>query len=44
LIETLPFNQEPEAVISRLESAVADVQQAIADMKAGPREAEHYER
>jgi len=44
LIATLPFNQHPEAVISHLEAAIGDVQQAIADMKAGPREAEHYER
>ena len=33
-----------EAVVARLESAVEDVRQAIADMRAGPREAEHYER
>lgn len=44
LIETLPFGQGPEAVIDRLEAAVEDVTRAIDDMKAGPREAEHYER
>ena len=44
LIDTLPFGQSPEAVASRLESAIEDVRQAIADMRAGPREAEHYER
>ena len=44
LIETLPFHQEPEAVIARLEAAVEDVRQAIDDMRAGPRDAEHYER
>ena len=44
LIDTLPFGQPAEAVASRLESAIEDVRQAIADMRAGPREAEHYER
>lgn len=44
LIETLPFGQGPEAVIDRLEAAVEDVTRAVQDMKAGPREAEHYER
>ena len=44
LIETLPFNQEPEVVITHLESAIEDVRQAIDDMRAGLREAEHYER
>ena len=44
LIETLPFHREPEAVIARLEAAVEDVARAIDDMRAGPREAEHYER
>ena len=44
LIDTLPFDQPPEAVVARLESAVEDVRQAMADMRAGPREAEHYER
>ena len=44
LIETLPFHREPEAVIARLEAAVEDVTRAIDDMRAGPREAEHYER
>jgi len=44
LIETLPFHQEPDAVIARLEAAIEDVRRAIDDMRAGPREAEHYER
>ena len=44
LIETLPFHQEPDAVIARLETAIEDVRRAIDDMRAGPREAEHYER
>ena len=44
LIETLPYHREPEAVIACLETAIADVRQAIDDMRAGPRDAEHYER
>ena len=44
LIETLPFHQEPDAVIACLEGAIEDVRRAIDDMRAGPREAEHYER
>ena len=44
LIRTLPFHQEPEEVIARLESAIEDVRRAIDDMRAGPRDAEHYER
>ena len=44
LIETLPFHQEPDAFIARLEAAIEDVRRAIDDMRAGPREAEHYER
>ena len=43
-IDTLPFDQPPDAVASRLESAIEDVRQAVADMRAGPREAGHYER
>ena len=44
LVETLPFHQEPGAVIACLEEAIEDVRQAIDDMRAGPREAQHYER
>jgi len=44
LMETLPFHQEPDAVIACLEGAIEDVRWAIDDMRAGPREAEHYER
>ena len=44
LMETLPFHQEPDAVIARLEAAIEDIRQAIDDMRDGPREAEHYER
>ena len=42
--ETLKFNQDNDAVIAQLETAIADVVEAIGDMRAGPREAEHYER
>jgi len=44
LIETLPYNSGPAEVVARLEAAVEDVSRAIDDMRAGPREAEHYER
>jgi hypothetical protein len=44
IIETQKFNQDNNAVIVQLESAIADVVEAIGDMRAGPREAEHYER
>ena len=44
IIETLKFNQDNDAVIAQLETAIADVVEAIGDMRAGPREAEHYER
>lgn len=43
LIESLPFDLPPEEIISQLKWAVEDVQQTISDMKAGYREAEHYE-
>ena len=36
LIDTPPFDQPPDAVASRLESAIEDVRQAVADMRAGP--------
>ena len=36
--------EPPEAVASRLESAIEDMRQAVVDIRAGPREAEHYER
>jgi hypothetical protein len=44
LRDSIGFGVEREAAIDALESAIADVTQAIDDMRAGPREAEHYER
>ena len=44
LEETVEFGESPESVITRLEAAIEDVRQTIDDMRAGAREAEHYER
>ena len=44
IIEAPQFDQSNDTVIAQLESAIADVVEAIGDMRAGPREAEHYER
>ena len=43
LIATLPFDQEPDAAAARLEEAIVDVRQAISDIAAGPKDADHYE-
>ena len=43
LIDELPFNQDAASAIGALEHAVADVTTAIDDMKAGHRDAIHYE-
>ena len=42
LLEGLEFTSDHEAVATRLESAVADVERAVAEMRAGAREAAHY--
>ena len=42
LIEELEFTSDRDTVVSRLESAVADVQKAIDEMRAGERMTEHY--
>ena len=44
LIRDLPFDQEPVAVIDELERAIADVTATVEDMRAGPKQADHYER
>lgn len=44
LIAGAPWGMSPDDAIASLESAIDDVAQAIADMRAGGREAEHYER
>lgn len=42
LIDDLAFDADPEVIAGQLERAVADVNQAIAEMRAGARELEHY--
>ena len=42
LIDELEFTSDRDAVVTRLESAIADVQKAIDEMRAGERMTEHY--
>ena len=42
LIDGLEFTSDRDSVIAELESAVDDVQRAIAEMRAGERMTEHY--
>lgn len=42
IIDTLPFTSDKDAVVAELESAIADVQRAVDEMRAGERRAEHY--
>ena len=44
LVETAGFGLDRDVAIAELEAAVADVTRAVADMRAGERDAEHYER
>jgi hypothetical protein len=44
LVDSTGFGLDRELAIEALEAAVADVTRAIADMRAGQRDAEHYER
>ncbi len=44
LIESVEYGLTPEQAVELLQSATEDVQTAIADMRAGARQAEHYER
>jgi hypothetical protein len=43
LVNDAPFGLTPAEAIRSLESAIADVTRAIDDMRAGGRDAEHYE-
>ena len=43
-IETVPCRRDPEAVIARPEATAEGLARDIDDMRAGPREAEYYER
>ena len=43
LVETLEFGIDAETAAAELEEAIVDVNQAIDDMRAGPRPALHYE-
>jgi hypothetical protein len=40
----MSFNQIPKQVLDKLESAAKDLLKTIDDMKAGLREAKHYEK
>ena len=42
LIDEIEFTSDREAVVARLESAAADVQKAIDEMRAGEKMTEHY--
>lgn len=42
LIDELPFTSDSSAVIAELESAIADAQRAIDEMRAGKTTVEHY--
>lgn len=42
LLDGIEFDADPEVVARQLESAVADVNQAIVEMRAGARELDHY--
>ncbi|GIS37181.1 MAG: hypothetical protein Ct9H90mP9_2110 [Pseudomonadota bacterium] len=40
----MAFDQEPDRVLDQLEFPANDLLKTINDMKAGPREAQHYEQ
>ena len=42
LMDEIEFDADPEVVARHLEAAVADVNQAIVEMRAGARELDHY--
>ena len=44
IIDSMAFDQEPDQVLDQLEFAANDLFKTINDMKAGPREAQHYEQ
>ena len=44
LVESMEFGLTRDEAIAALEDAVADVTRAVDDMRAGQRDAEHYER
>ena len=44
IIDSMAFDQEPDQVLDQLEFAANDLLKTINDMKAGPREAQHYEQ
>ncbi len=44
LLAELEFNADSQAVASQLEEAVMDVNQAIVEMREGPKEMHHYEK
>ena len=44
IFDPMSFIQSPKQVLEKLESAAKDLLKTIDDMKAGPREAKHYEK
>ena len=44
VVDELSFGASNDDVADRLEAAIADVTQAVAEMRAGAVEPEHYER
>ena len=44
IIDPMAFDQDPKQVLEKLESAAKDLLKTIDDMKAGPRDAQHYEQ
>ena len=44
IIDPMAFDHDPKQVLDKLESAAKDLLKTIDDMKAGPREAQHYEQ
>jgi hypothetical protein len=43
VIESMPFGLAPDDAATTLESAIADVQRTIDEMRAGPQQTDHYE-
>jgi len=44
IIDPMDFNHDPKQILDKLETAAKDLLKAIDDIKAGPREAQHYEK
>ena len=44
IIDPMDFNHDPKQILDKLETAAKDLLKTIDDIKAGPREAQHYEK